>query len=313
MPKNTTRKNLYYVRALNERKPVDVEALVSNARGKFPTVETSEVKLGSQDIIRIQHFTKTTSGTFVHFVRYVPGERAPTLSPKAKSAEDHGGAESPPEGKEFKDGDSFALINRHDVIFCAHGISIQKTTLYLSLLFEKAGTSRDKRKFELKPASKLDKLKLIQDHGVRAIQLSSSAYKVALPEKQRKNWFSKTFGSITDEISALVERDETVEEQKALQDLVIDVEIRLDGNTRARVESKDFIEEVAETVLDDLDATQDDFTIVTRNGEKISSSSIRMQTSINVTKEDRSVSHSEVWRGLEDYMGELRRTNLVEQ
>ena len=172
MVRETARKTLYYVRSLNGKTPVDLQSLINKARTKFPTVADSEIKLGSNDIIRIQHFKSDTSGVFVHFVRYVPGEKAPTLSPKVRRPEDNGGAESAPAGKEFKDGDSFILANRHNVIFCGHGVSVQKTVLYLSLLFDKTGIRKEDQKFELKPASNIDKLKLIQEHGVRAIRFS---------------------------------------------------------------------------------------------------------------------------------------------
>ena len=313
MAKDKARKTLYYVRAVNGSDAVNLKTLIVKARTKFPTVADSELEFGAQDIIRIQHYRETTAGVFLHLVRYVPGEKASTLLPKSNRAEDNEGSESAPAGKEFKDGDSFIFANKGNVIFCSHGISIQKTSLYLSHLFKKAGFEKAKRQFELKPASKIDKLKLIQSHGVRAIHISCSAFQVSLPKKERTTWMSKTLGNIGDEMKALIEKDETASEQKAMEDLIVDVEIRLDGNTRAIASSQEFIEDVAESVLDDNSELASEFTIVTKNGERITSAAIRLQSSLDVTKSGRSVVHYEVWEGLESYMSDIKQGNLLEQ
>jgi len=312
MAQKLTTKTAYYLRAKNGKAVVDLQKLLKEARDKFPTVASSEKNLG-EEVIRIQHFKSDKKGSFVHFVRYIPGERAPTLQPKSKAAEDNEGTQGPPAGMEFKDGDSFLLVKGHNAIFCAHGITSQKTSRYLSLLFEAALIDEQKRTFDLSPASNLDKLKLLQKHGVRAIQLSCNSYQVSLPNQPRNNWMSKTLGSIGDEIKALIEKDDGAAEQKIMEDLLVNVELRLDGNTRAAINAQEFIEQAAESVLEDADSPVSDFAIITQTNERITSSSIRLQTSFNVTKEDRSVSYTEVWKGLEQYFDVIDQGNLLEQ
>lgn len=312
MAQKLSNKTAYYLRARNGKESVDLQALLMAARAVFQTVVSSEMNLGGE-VIRIQHCKPEDVGFFVHFVRYVPGEKAPTLQPKSKAAEDDEKTQSPPDGMEFKDGDSFLLVKGHHALFCAHGITIQKTARYLSLLFEAAKIDKEKQIFEFSPASNLDKLNLLQSHGVRAIILSCNAYQISLPDKPRDGWLSKTLGAVGDEIKALIEKDDGAAEQKIMEDLLVNVELRLDGNTRATINAQEFIEQAAESVLDDVDGPVSEFSIITQTGERITSSSIRLQTKFHVTKEDRSVSYLDVWKGLEQYFGEIKQGNLLEQ
>lgn len=309
----TTRKIAYYLRAKKDNKPTNLQALIISARKVKLTAGDSEVKL-VDDVVRVQHYKEGTAGVFVHLARYVPGERASTLRPKAESSEDDGGVQTPPEGMEFLDGESFLLVSTHHVLFCGHGIGLSKTTAYLCRLFKEAGLDEKIIAFDLSPATNVDKLKLIQEHGVRAIQLSTSAFQVSLPKEQRKTWIAKALGAVADELSALAEKDDSIAEQRAMEDILINVEVRLDGNTRAVQEAQDFIEQVAETVLDDTEAPISEFAIFTQmNNERIRSSDIRLQSSIVVPQQDKSVSYVKIWEGLENYLHEVEQGNLLEQ
>lgn len=307
------RKTIYYLRAVKDGNPLDLENFVVKARVLLPTVADTEIGFSDNQIIRIQHYEQTPTGVFIHLVRYVPGETAPTLEPRANQAEDDEGQEDAPEGKEYKDGDSFLLISKHHVIFCGHGISNQKSTNYITSLFAKAHFDKELIKFSLKPSSNISKLALLQTQGVKAIQISSSAYDVALPKKDRSSWFLKMLGGVGDEMKALVEKDNNIVEQKALEDLIVDIEVRLDGNTRATLAAQEFIGNVAEEIIDDLSEVEGGFTIVTMDNQKISASNIRLQSNIDVTKWGRSLSHKETWRGLGIYLEQLKEHGLWEQ
>lgn len=312
-PKNT-RKTAHYLRSILGDRVVDLQTLVTSARASFGTVAASEVALGAGDIVRIQHYRANSTGVFLHLARYIPGEKASTLHPKATQAEDDEGTQSAPSGMEFKDGDSYLLINRHNVIFCSHGISVEKSRLYLSMLFDKAGIEKERRAFDLKPASNIDKLRLLQKHGVKAIELGTNAYNIGLPQEKPDGWINKVFSGVATELKALVQKDESPEELKLFEDLLVNVELRLDGNTRAAAVTQGFIEHVAESLLDDQEESViSQFTIVTRNNDKITSAQTRLQDSFNVAQENGSVSHFGVWDGLSKYLETITQGNLVEQ
>lgn len=156
-------------------------------------------------------------------------------------------------------------------------------------------------------------MQLIQDHGVKSIQLAVCAFDLSLPKSGRNNWITKSLGSLGDELSALISKDQSLGQQKALEDLLVNVEFRLDGNTRAAQSSQDFIEDLAETVLDDDETPVSEFTITTQKNEQITSSAIRLQTGIKVDTKDNSVSHISVWAEMGVYFDQISQGNLLEQ
>lgn len=313
MASDRTTKTLYYLRARRDGVPFDLQAIVTKARARKRNCGATEVELGGGDVVRIQHYSAAGGRIRLHLSRYVPGVSASTLQPKSTSAEDDEGTQAPPRGKEFKEGDCFLLIKDHHVLYCGHGISKQKAALYLSQLFRVANLYEESSGFDLAPASNLDKLKLIQEHGVRSIQLQVGAFDLSLPKARRKNWMSKSFGELGDEWSALIGKDQSIAEQKALEDLIVNVEVRLDGNTRAVQGSQDFIEDLAETVLEDENAPISDFLIITQSNEHITPGSIRLQTKATVETKDNSVNHNSVWAELGIYFDEIAEGKLLEQ
>lgn len=132
MPADQTTKTVYYLRARRDDQPFDLQSIAKKARKKKSTCDATEIELGGGDVVRIQHFSNSNGRTLMHLTRYVPGVQASTLQPKATTAEDDEGAQPPPKGKEFKDGDCFLFLKDHHVLYCGHGISKSKASLYLS-------------------------------------------------------------------------------------------------------------------------------------------------------------------------------------
>lgn len=313
MANEQTTKTAYYFRARRNDAPFDLQAMIVRARKRKKTVGDSEVELGGGDVVRIQHYKITGRQVLLHLARYVPGVVASTLLPKATAEEDDEGSQPAPTGKEFKDGDCFLLVKDFHVLYCGHGISHPKASLYLSKLFGKAKLHDDSSGFDLTPASNLNKLNLIKEHGVRSVELTTNAFDMSLPDAKRKNWVSKTLGTFGDELKALVKKNKSTIDQRALEDLLVNVEVRLDGNTRAVPGAQKFIEELAEGVLGEKDASISEFVIVTQKNERITSCDIRLQTSISVERKDNSVSHNSAWSQLSGYLDELTAGNLLEQ
>ncbi len=83
MARKSATKNIYYLRASNEKQPFDIEELLKTIRRDRPTVGDTEVELGSGDILRIQHYRD--------------------------------------EGKEYKDGECFLLLKITMSCFVAMG------------------------------------------------------------------------------------------------------------------------------------------------------------------------------------------------
>ncbi len=305
------RKTAYYLRATQSSKPFDLEAVIRACRQVNSSVATSEALVGAEDIVRIQHYKEAADGTYLHLVSYIPGEKAPTLRPKVVAADDNESAQTAPVGQEFKGKDCFFFISGHNVLYCGHGITIQKAKAYFFIFATKSNING--LNFELDASSNVDKLHLLKMHGVQSIEMSTSAYQASLmyekPVGGLAGFFKKTF----DEVKALVEKDEDAARLKAMEDLIVNVEVRLDGNTRASLHSKKAILKMATDALLDGDNDIGEFTIVTQNKDRIKVSDIRLQSAFNVERVDGSLSYSEVWQKLNAYYDGIKAANLQEQ
>ena len=310
----TTNKILRYYRAIDQdNQPFDLESRFRVARERLNTVALSEIKY-TDEVLRIQH-CRPDVGVSVHLVRYLPGEASNTLLPGSEEAEDHEGVHPPPEGMEYKDGDFFLYCHGHHVIACAHGLSMTqgKMTDYLRK-FICQGHADDENPdgiefyFTLSTALNLEKYRLIEKHGVKAVCFSASAYAVSYGEPEPDNWLSGIKAGMSKAIRDNLGRLDDDRELKIMEDLILEANVGLKGNTRADDGAQRSITSLA------LEAAEDDaITIITQNDEKITGSDIKLQAKASVNKHGKSVDYDQVWSRLIVYYGTLREQNLLEQ
>lgn len=311
MATKNVRKTAYYLRATQGSKPFDLESVIRACRQVNSSVAASEALVGAEDIVRIQHYREATDGTYLHLASYIPGEKAPTLRPKVMDTDDNESAQTAPAGQEFKGKDCFFFISGHNVLYCGHGITIQKAKAYFFILASKSNITG--LSFELEASSNVDKLRLLKMHGVQAIEMSTSTYQASLMYEKPVGGLAGLFMKTLDEVKALVEKDEDAVSLKAMEDLIVNVEVRLDGNTRASLRAQEAISKMATDALLDEENNIGEFTIVTQSKDRIKVSDIRLQSAFNVERVDGSLSHSEVWQKLNAYYDGIRAANLQEQ
>jgi len=313
----TKSKTLHYLRSVHDGQPQNIEASVRimlRRRRVCKDTELDPGDPGEQSIMRVQHRQASTSRkpVLLHLVNYVPGEKAATIDPDPEGAEDNGDAERPPKGKEFKAGECFMLVKDADVLFCASGITQAAARHYLVKLFAACGVEQELCQFELRPAADLDRLAIIRERGVSSIQLGSVAYEASrklLPRNQSMS--RRLLKSISDQVSALLAKDDTVLEQRVMEDLIVNVELKLQGNSYADIEAQRSIDQVAIALLAEEHDNQG-FTIVTRDGNRLSDLSVRLHKRIKVASSNNSVEHGSVWNSLSAYYDELHEGKLLE-
>lgn len=314
MATRRTTKKIHYLRATNNQRPMDLASQIRAARAAKPNLGDSEITFASGEVIRIQKYSELDNGDLlIQLTRYVPGERAPTIQPNLNLPEDREGVEQAPNGREFKDGDCYLLISRHHVLFCSHGIMLTKASHYFRLLFGACEFDDADANFEISAVANQDGLRLLREQGVRSVLLSTNAFDMSVPAPQRRGVISRALGGISDQIEALVARDETIAEQRAREDMIVNLELKLDGNTKAANDAKELMKDVAEEVFDDAGGSVSKFTIVTQSGEKITPDLIRLQKVYHMAISDRSLSFVEVAEAMTDYFAILADSNLIEQ
>lgn len=311
MPVKQAQKRIYYFRSISSsNQPVDIQKPLTVALKSHPTIADTEINF-VDEVVRIQRYGTKNKRLFLHFVEYAPGEKNSTLTPKIKKTNDTEVGHAPPAGKEYKKGECFLVIVGCNILFCSNGLTHQKADLYIHKLFQASGIKFEA--FRFKAASNLDKVKLLQAQGVKSVKLNVSAYKLSLTPKTANTWIKKTFASMSAEFSAIAGKDQTRSEQKALEDMVVSIEVGLDGNNRATEDAKDTLTDFATEVLDNDLANFDSFVIMTRDNTPITPDSIRLHSDFKVSKSDTSIDTGETWRAMDKYLDSLATENLLEQ
>jgi hypothetical protein len=302
-------KRIYCFRVMNAAGDlVDLSTALIDISDRLDIGQTE--RLMFEDIVRIQRFRDSPVGRLYHLTRYSPGTHSATLTPKAGGKLDNEGVLGAPAGKEIKIGECYALINDHNILFCGHGLTQQKCAGYFYTLIRSAGYQLDPIKFH--PSSDTNQVAILNAQGARSIRLNVNAYKLSLPAAD-KGWLGGVFSSVGDEFKALIGKDPNRSQEKSLENMVVALEIGLEGNSRATVESQDTLTDLANEVLSDDDSPVDSFTIVTRDGTPITSHDIQLHSSMHIEKVGTSLSHVEIWDGMVRYMGQLKKQKLLEQ
>ena len=303
-------KKIHYFRSVSQTDSIaPYQRLLLSALEGFPTVASTEIDFVDH-VVRVQRRRSEANYALLHLTKYIPGNRNSVLTPRAEVPVDEEFGHSAPAGKEFKSGECFLLISGYHTLFCSNGISYQKAELYIHKLMQEAGLEFDS--FKYRPASNLDKLALLRKQGVKSIRLDVNAFQLSLPQ-QRQNWFMDAVGDVKNEIASLVSRDRSRSEERALEDLIVSVEIGLDGNSRATDDAQQTVVDLAADVLSDEDLGFDGFVIKTRDNIPVTSNDIRLSTNFRVTMVDTSLNHGETWTAMRRYYASLLADNLLEQ
>lgn len=287
---------------------VDFSAALADISDRLSIGQT-EIQM-FEDVVRIQRFRDSPVGRLYHLARYSPGTHNSTLTPKAVGKLDDEGVLGAPAGKEIKTGECYALVNEHNVLFCGHGLTHQKCAGYFFMLMKAQNYQLDPIKFHA--SSNIDKVAILNAQGAKSIRLNVNAYKLSLP-KADEGWLGGVLSSVGEEVMALIGKDPTRSQEKSLQDMTVALEIGLDGNSRATVESKSTITDLANEILSDDDSPVDSFTILTRDGTPITSDDVKLHSAISVEKNGMSLNHVDIWDAMVRYIGQLKHQNLLEQ
>ncbi|SPZ07588.1 Uncharacterised protein [Pseudomonas luteola] len=304
------KKNIYYYRAVGHNDhPFDLGASLKPLLHQLPDVASTEIQF-SDETIRIQKRKIDGNDIYLHLIKFVPGEVAATVLPKAKSIDDLELPQAATKGREFKGGECFLLIRKHHMIFCSNGISTAKATLYIHLLHQK---NSKKVEFNFKVSTDLNKLAILEKEGVKSVKLNVHAFAVSIPTN-RNGWFQKAVGAIKDEISAIASKDLALSEEKALEDLIVSVELGLDGNRRAAESARMTVKDIAKQIIETDESNEcDSFVIMTQADTPIKPETLKLHDTIKVNKVNGSLNHGEAWSGMETFLRNLTNGHLLEQ
>lgn len=313
MAQDRASKTLHYFRAIFDGQAYPLQQKLLSVHDQNTPLAEREIPLMTGDVIRLHRLRSNQHSTFVHLSRHMPGEAALTIEANTQKVEDEEQQLNAPAGRAFVNGHCYMLINGHNIVFCSHGISLVRAQSYLSKYMQKFGVEKEDAIFDVNAAARIEKLDLIRQHGVKNIDLDAYAYNLALPEHQRNGLWRKAVGKAWDEMKALAMPDDGDQEMRAMENLLVGVQLTLDGNTRAGLPSKNAISNVAMGLAEDADDGLHDFRITTQSGETIKMSEIKLTTRKTIAREAQALDRDDCWAKLDEYFGNLRQQGLLEQ
>ena len=286
---------------------VDLKSYLVDVRARCPRVVDTEIKPDGKEAIRIQRFEERGGRVFVQLVRYVTGDRMPTVLSMPVDSEDVGGYERAPKGKEYRDGDCYLLVSGTNVVFCPNGICLDSVERYLTCIIgDVVGYIGH---IKLIPVAKVDKVALIVNHGVRSISLRASAHSLSVEQKIREG---RKY-SIVDEILSLFRRDDSVSDLDfKSRDIMIGLEVSSRGNHRASQSSKNVLGALGRGLVESKFEGENNITITTGNNERISASEISLQKLVRIKMKDKSLDYESVFREMSGYMDDLESSGVLD-
>lgn len=322
MAKKFTKK-IYYLRTQESNQFFDLENALKGILTLMPTVQDTQIEQFGQ-ITQIMHRNlfptnkdgESIGGLLIHIGQGTKDEHMPTMSNKPQKQDDDAGSQPPPEGSSFLRKQGFLYIFKHHVIFCGHGFfQPENVASYLNELskrIKEQGHNTISFNVQFKAVANCDKLALIQANGVKSLCLHASAYEMSVNRLYQNSRLpiAKTFTSLAKSLFS----NPSDEELDAQSDIHIDLELSLQGNSRATIKAQELIQKQAEEVINDETIDQS-FTIITQNGETIKPTDVQLAKTAYIERYEQADSPipSSAFSAVSEYFLELKKDNLLEQ
>lgn len=308
-------KTLSYRRAVyfgTELGMKSLEQYLTLAHAKFKSIEQRTIDLPGYPVIECRSFKshKNGPGIFMHLASYNPGERASIIRHKSDEAADNIETLAPPEDTEFMDGDMMAMVIGNDVLLCATNVHEKTAERYMRHIVMKTAIDKACGEFTLEKVGDINKLKLIQSHGVKSVTFDTSIFAASIAHTERKSISSKIGGSLMDEIKALASKDLGQKDIDQAENLNARIVLSYDIRRKKATLGQETLMSMATKVIDEA---EDGFMIETLSGEKIRQSQIAVRKTVQLAKYGKSVLRDDAWLALRQYYSELKTSGTLDQ
>ena len=317
-------KNLYYRRAIW---PSDIEAdtlenHIKAAHQKLQTPVDRDFQTTRGDRVQCIDFElPENGGVLLHIGKYAPGEESSTIQQASKnSTKGKTGTQKATAGSEFMDGDIFCYINDNHVCLLPSGTREGTATKYAQKVMERLDKKTEARHLKLIRIARVDILKMLRDEGIKEVSMRVGLYEASQLQinQSSTNSIEKAIAKASEVFGALVYKDQKAHEIRERENLNIEVKLTFDGKTAQRkpednygADGQERLIELAGDVLDDEKA--EDFVIVTKKGNTVTSSQIAVREPVGIRKQGKSVVPREAWDALLTYYDKLKNTGVLEQ
>ncbi|MBN8958343.1 MAG: hypothetical protein J0H17_17535 [Rhizobiales bacterium] len=291
---------------------IDLEWCIREAHLKLKTVEERTIGYGgtlTRSARQRNVGSDDKSGLVLHLVADTPGESASVVPkvPERSSGLDLKTEAPPPDG-EWLDGDAFVFVKGDHVCFCATGMRDGSIHWFLRELFKKAHLRKDSERFELAKAADITKLRLLHSQGVKEIEIKALVSQATALYEKRKATTYGTLGAAGKFLKSI---------WKAPNDYTNDslnmvLSLKVDKRRRNGIKlGEKRIEALAVDIVKNAEKG-DDFSILTKTGQRITQSEIFIRSKVLIDGEGKTVKRDKAWNELVEFYKVLTRSGSVE-
>jgi len=291
--------------------------------GMPPDLNATALNSPNHGKLRINRWSPSGKTVEVKVVALAPGESATTVPLALNPGTSEEAAALPPDAMAFKGGDFFMIVEGNSVLCVGDHLRLGPVETYLRSLFAHLlPHSPEASAFEIVPVARQNKVKLLAEEGIKAIELHSSLYAATLDEPVKAKGLLKPFRGFIDQVvdraRALIEKDETEEFNEHLADVQVKVVINVKRGLHGPDSSKAAVEALGKSLISDGEPAEDDDispVLITnrRNRVSVTEASVSETYSISRRDSENSLLDTEVWARLRSYHETLRKQGTLDQ
>lgn len=308
---NVVTRKIYYKRAnwISQTTKTLYRHLL-DAHKELPTTNHRTFQYHDGQIIGLD--TKVSNNTiYFHVANYIPKQATSIVPEPSKSPSRNIKTNPPPNNYNYMTGDIFFAVRDNHILICASGLSEAVATSFIHECFVASDKVNLIRTYEIDYVANLSKISIINKYGVKEIELNASLYEASADYINRNSTKNNILGGAISEIASIFENDElgldTISEKENLN---VRLSIKLNTRKKGGELGKKRQLELAKSILKEED---EGFSILTANGQKITSEETKILKSVKFDRNGSSIYKSNCWDELEKYFDELSNDGFLNQ
>ncbi|MGN6749910.1 MAG: hypothetical protein ACTHJS_15080 [Xanthobacteraceae bacterium] len=305
-------KTVSYRRAawLPEVSGITLESCIRDAHFNLKTIDERTIGFGGRLTRSAKQKNATPSGMFIHLTTETPGDATSIVPhPKPREQELDLRVQAPPADGEWLEGDAFLYVRNDHVCMCSTDIRDGAINFFSHEFFKKAKLRRDSALFELQKIADVSKLKFLHSQGVKELEIHAMLYKATAEHTKRKTEVIGSLGAVGKYLKAVLGKpfDVTPDAIKVGVSLKVDRRFRKELSVGYKT-----IENLAANVVSHSEKN-DDYSILTKSGQRISPDEIFIRTKVRIDKEGNTIDRDKAWRELQYFYESLKRSGALEE
>ena len=284
----------------------NLEQLMTQAHTMLLTTEKRTFEYNEGQIQGLSIESRPT-GFFCHVGYCIPSQPASLIPIPSQNKMQDTSVQEPPPKHDFLQGDIFFVIKDNHIILCPSNLNEHAAIDYIKQVLEKTGKEYLLREFSIDSVIHANKLKILNDEGVKKVSLNTAIYTATHDYVARKSVKESMISGVRHVLEEFLCESDESQEVKNKENLSVKLEISFDSRKKGEI-CKKKLEALAEKSIN-----EEGFTIITRKDKKMTYDEIRISTKAILAVEGSSVSKEAAWNDMEAYFKKLKSTGMLEQ